>query len=385
MAQSTIGVGDGSKLTNGASKVASGRRTSIPPATASSSKARANARTSAKAKKGAARGLGFERRFTQRNADPLDQVTWERRTSVINNPDGSVVFKMDGAEIPAGWSQLATDIVVSKYFRKAGLHGKKEVGETSVRQVVHRLARTIREAGERFGGYFATAKDADTFEAELSYLLVNQHGAFNSPVWFNCGLFQRYGIAGTGGNHAWREGSRSGDSDEIFETDNAYERPQCSACFIQSVQDDLMSIYDLVKAEARLFKYGSGTGTNFSAIRGKQEKLSGGGTSSGLMSFLEVFDRAAGATKSGGTTRRAAKMVCLDMDHPEIRRLHQLEGPRGEEGARPHRGRVLLRLQRRRVPHGERAELQQLRAHLRRLHARRHGRRAVGDHLAHHR
>lgn len=166
MAQSTIGVGDGSKLTNGASKVASGRRTSIPPATASSSKARANARTSAKAKKGAARGLGFERRFTQRNADPLDQVTWERRTSVINNPDGSVVFKMDGAEIPAGWSQLATDIVVSKYFRKAGLHGKKEVGETSVRQVVHRLARTIREAGERFGGYFATAKDADTFEAE---------------------------------------------------------------------------------------------------------------------------------------------------------------------------------------------------------------------------
>jgi ribonucleoside-diphosphate reductase alpha chain len=187
-----------------------------------------------------------------------------------------------------------------------------------VRQVVHRLARTIREAGERFGGYFATTKDADTFEAELSFYLVNQYGAFNSPVWFNCGLHARYGINGSAGNFAWNEHSKAGADDEIFETQGAYERPQCSACFIQSVDDDLMSIYDLVKSEARLFKYGSGTGTNFSAIRGKQEKLSGGGTSSGLMSFLEVLDRAAGATKSGGTTRRAAKMVCLDMDHPEI-------------------------------------------------------------------
>jgi ribonucleoside-diphosphate reductase alpha chain len=220
---------------------------------------------------------------------------------------------MEGAEIPSGWSQLATDIVVSKYFRKAGLYGKKDVGETSVRQVVYRLAKTIREAGEEFGGYFATKKDADTFEAELSYLLVNQYGAFNSPVWFNCGLYQRYGIEGTGGNWAWQA-----DTDTVTETTRAYEHPQCSACFIQSVGDDLMGIYELMKNEARLFKYGSGTGTNFSNLRGKQEKLSGGGTSSGLMSFLEVFDRAAGSTKSGGTTRRAAKMVCLDMDHPEI-------------------------------------------------------------------
>jgi ribonucleoside-diphosphate reductase alpha chain len=272
------------------------------------------------AKRAAARsrGLTFERRFSQRGVDPLDQVTWERRSSVINNPDGSVVFKSEGVEIPAGWSQLATDIVVSKYFRKAGLHGKKEIGETSVRQVVHRLARTIREAGERFGGYFAGSKEADTFEAELAYYLVHQYGAFNSPVWFNCGLSHRYGISGTGGNFSWNEQSKLDAPDEIFEVQNAYERPQCSACFIQSIQDDLMSIYDLVKSEARLFKYGSGTGTNFSSIRGKQEKLSGGGTSSGLMSFLEVFDRAAGATKSGGTTRRAAKMVCLNMDHPEI-------------------------------------------------------------------
>ncbi len=310
MAQSNVAA-DGVKAVNGVSAKAGARKDAA-------SKKGAGRTAAAKPKKSAARGLAFDRRYTERGADPLDQVTWERRSSVITNPDGSVVFKMEGAEIPAGWSQLATDIVVSKYFRKAGLHGKKELGETSVREVVHRLAKTIREAGERFGGYFATAKEADTFEAELAYMLVNQYGAFNSPVWFNCGLFHRYEIEGTGGNYAWREDAAPGAPDEIFETDSAYERPQCSACFIQAINDDLMSIYDLVKSEARLFKYGSGTGTNFSTIRGKQEKLSGGGTSSGLMSFLEVFDRAAGATKSGGTTRRAAKMVCLDMEHPEI-------------------------------------------------------------------
>ncbi|HKY40971.1 MAG TPA: LAGLIDADG family homing endonuclease [Polyangiaceae bacterium] len=259
-------------------------------------------------------GATFSPRYTEPGEDSLKDVVWERRQSVITNPDGSVVFKMEGAEIPAQWSQLATDIVVSKYFRRAGLNGDKSQGEISVRQVVHRIAHTIRTAGENFGGYFATARDAEVFEAELTWLMTNQYGAFNSPVWFNCGLFHEYGITGSGGNYAWDETTQ-----EVTETANAYERPQCSACFIQAVQDDLMGIYDLVKAEARLFKYGSGTGSNFSAIRGKQEKLSGGGTSSGLMSFLEVLDRAAGATKSGGTTRRAAKMVCLDMDHPEIR------------------------------------------------------------------
>ncbi|HVU04739.1 MAG TPA: vitamin B12-dependent ribonucleotide reductase [Polyangiaceae bacterium] len=259
------------------------------------------------------KGVALERRYTTAGQDPLERVVWERRRSAITNPDGSVVFKMEGAEIPAEWSQLATDIVVSKYFRKAGIHGDSTKGETSVRQVVHRIAHTIRTAGEEFGGYFATKKDADTFEAELTWLLVNQYGAFNSPVWFNCGLFHEYGIEGSGGNWAWDP-----QTDRTVETANAYSRPQCSACFIQEAKDDLMSIYDLMKAEARLFKYGSGTGTNFSCIRGKQEKLSGGGTSSGLMSFLEVFDKAAGSTKSGGTTRRAAKMVCLDMDHPEI-------------------------------------------------------------------
>ena len=273
-----------------------------------------------------ARGLAFSRVLTTAGHDPLEAgspgpdggtLVYERRSSIITNPDGSIVFKMEGAEIPSTWSQLATDIVISKYFRKAGLHGKKEEGERSVRQVVHRIAHTIRNAGESFGGYFATKADAEVFEAELSYLLVHQHGAFNSPVWFNCGLFHEYGIDGSGGSWAWDvESDPKGNL--VAETTSAYARPQCSACFIQSVDDDLMSIYELIKSEARLFKYGSGTGSNFSSIRGKQEKLSGGGTSSGLMSFLEVFDRAAGATKSGGTTRRAAKMVCLDMDHPEI-------------------------------------------------------------------
>jgi ribonucleoside-diphosphate reductase alpha chain len=264
-----------------------------------------------------ASGMHVKRRYAvDANAEPcspFDGVVWERRTSAISNPDGSIVFKMEGAEVPETWSQLATDIIVSKYFRKAGLYGDDRKGETSARQVVVRIAHTIRAAGEKFGGYFASKEDADNFEAELTYLMIHQYGAFNSPVWFNCGLYHEYGIEGTGGNWAWNF-----DAAELEETRCAYERPQCSACFIQAVPDDLMGIYDLIKSEARLFKYGSGTGSNFSAIRGRQEKLSGGGTSSGLMSFLEVFDRAAGATKSGGTTRRAAKMVCLDMDHPEI-------------------------------------------------------------------
>lgn len=259
------------------------------------------------------RGLTQPRHFTKPGGDPLAEASYVQRDSVISDAEGRTVFEMRGIDVPEGWSQLATDIAVSKYFRKAGIHGDPNKGERSVRELVHRLAHTIRESGQKQGGYFATNDDADAFEAELAYILVHQIAAFNSPVWFNCGLYQRYGIEGSGGNYAW-----SLDEHQIVETKTAYEQPQCSACFIQSVSDDLMSIYDLVKTEARLFKYGSGTGTNFSALRGKQEKLSGGGTSSGLMSFLEVFDRAAGATKSGGTTRRAAKMVCLDMDHPEI-------------------------------------------------------------------
>ncbi|HOW58656.1 MAG TPA: vitamin B12-dependent ribonucleotide reductase [Candidatus Omnitrophota bacterium] len=258
----------------------------------------------------AGKGLIFGRFFTKEGISPLDEMPYARRSSVITNPDGSVVFKMENVEVPETWSQLATDIVVSKYFRKAGV---PETGsETSVRQVVYRIAHSIRVAGEKIGGYFKTPEDAQIFEEELSHLLITQKCAFNSPVWFNCGL-DLYGIEGSGGNYFWDP-----KTDTIQRTADSYSHPQCSACFIQSVQDDLMSIFDLLKNEARLFKFGSGTGTNFSKLRGRQEKLSSGGTSSGLMSFLEVLDRGAGATKSGGTTRRAAKMVCLDLDHPEI-------------------------------------------------------------------
>ncbi len=257
-------------------------------------------------------GLHVPRRFTVPDVHPFDTVKWERRRTVITNPDGSVVFKADDVEVPSTWSQLATDIVASKYFRRAGVPGP--LGrENSVRQTVHRLVRTIRAAGEQQGGYFAAPADAEAFEAELAYMLVHQIGAFNSPVWFNCGLFHEYGIVGSGGSFAVDFAD-----DTVRMTRDSYSRPQVSACFIQSCNDDLMSIFELVKNEARVFKYGSGTGTNFSKLRGRMEKLSGGGTSSGLMSFLEVLDRGAGATKSGGTTRRAAKMVVLDVDHPEI-------------------------------------------------------------------
>lgn len=246
---------------------------------------------------------------TGRSLPPLDKITYVKAFSKIKDTDGSVVFEMKEVEVPSSWSQLSIDILVSKYFRKAGV---PQTGhEVSIRQVVRRLAHTLADFGISQGTF--DAKNGEVFENELSYLLVTQRGAFNSPVWFNLGLWHEYGIRGSGGNFAWNS-----EAQAVREITNNYESPQCSACFIQSVDDDLMSLFDLVKSEARLFKYGSGTGTNFSKIRGKQEKLSGGGTSSGLMSFLEVFDKGAGATKSGGTTRRAAKMVCLDLDHPEI-------------------------------------------------------------------
>lgn len=256
--------------------------------------------------------MKLERRYTKSGQDPLDQISYENRTTVIANPDGSEVFRMENLEVPISWSQLATDIVASKYFRKRGVPHTGH--ETSAKQVVHRVAYTIRKAGEELGHYFDTPKDAETFEAELAHHLINQMGAFNSPVWFNCGLYQEYGIKGNSVD-SWYWDHKQ---DSIFQTKDSYSHPQCSACYIQSVNDDLMSIFDLLKSEARLFKFGSGTGSNFSSIRGSMEKLSGGGTSSGLMSFLEVLDKGAGATKSGGITRRAAKMVCLDIDHPEI-------------------------------------------------------------------
>jgi ribonucleoside-diphosphate reductase alpha chain len=262
-------------------------------------------------------GLRVERHYTKAGVDPFDGVEWTTRKSVIKEPDGSVVFQVDRCEVPKEWSQLATDIIVSKYFRKAGVpQADGTLGsETSAGQVVHRIASSIRWWGETHG-YFASKADADTFEAELRHMLITQKGAFNSPVWFNCGHHHAYGIQGSGGNWAFNE-----ETGAVEVVKHNYSRPQCSACFIQRVEDNLVErkgIFELLQSEARLFKYGSGTGSNFSRLRSKYEKLQGGGTSSGLMSFLKVLDAGAGATKSGGTTRRAAKMVSLDMDHPEI-------------------------------------------------------------------
>ena len=252
----------------------------------------------------------IKRHFTKEGVSPYDEVRYVRKGSRILNADGSIVFSLDDAEVPEDWSQLAIDILVSKYFRRSGVPGSGN--ETSIKQVINRIAHTIATEGEKMG-YFLDKEEATIFEDELSHLLLNQKGAFNSPVWFNLGLYHEYGIEGQGGAYFYNP-----TADKIEVTKNAYQHPQLSACFIQSVKDDLMEIFSLMKNEARLFKYGSGTGTNFSKIRSKDEKLSGGGTSSGLMSFLEVLDRAAGATKSGGTTRRAAKMVILDVNHPEI-------------------------------------------------------------------
>jgi ribonucleoside-diphosphate reductase alpha chain len=262
--------------------------------------------------------MKITRRFTKEGQDVFETVEWEKRTSRITNPDGSVVFEMKEAEIPKSWSQLATDIMVSKYFRKAGV--PQEDGSTgperSARQVIHRLAGCWRYWGESHG-YFDTTEDAQAFYDELCYMMLHQMCAPNSPQWFNTGLNWAYGITGPAQGHFYCDPQTG----ELKKSTNAYEHPQPHACFIQSVSDDLVNeggIMDLWVREARLFKYGSGTGSNFSRLRGEGEKLSGGGRSSGLMSFLRIGDRAAGAIKSGGTTRRAAKMVCLDLDHPDI-------------------------------------------------------------------
>src|SRR5687767_13034575 len=263
-------------------------------------------------------GLQFSRRFTRDDVNVFDLFEYDYRTSVIRNPTGEVVFEMNNVEVPKQWSQIATDILAQKYFRKAGVpQPDGSLGrETSAKQVAHRLANCWRVWGERYG-YFASEKDAQVFYEELVYSILNQMCVPNSPQWFNTGLYESYNIKGKPQGHYYVD-SLDG---ELKRSTSAYERPQPHACFILSVTDDLVNdggIMDLWVREARIFKYGSGVGTNFSNLRGEGEKLSGGGTSSGLMSFLKIGDRAAGAIKSGGTTRRAAKMVCLDLDHPEI-------------------------------------------------------------------
>lgn len=265
------------------------------------------------------KGLKITRKFTRANKNPLDTIQYEYRASRITNPDGSAVFEMRDVEVPVFWSQVATDILAQKYFRKKGVPAEKDGrngAEWSVKQVVKRLAGTWRHWGEKYG-YFSTKEDASAFEDELTYMLVNQMAAPNSPQWFNTGLAWAYGITGDAQGHYYADPNTG----KLRQSQDAYSHPQPHACFIQSIKDDLVNeggIFDLMIREARLFKYGSGTGTNFSAIRGKNETLSGGGKSSGLMSFLTTIDRAAGAIKSGGTTRRAAKMVILNIDHPEI-------------------------------------------------------------------
>ncbi|PIZ94942.1 MAG: ribonucleoside-diphosphate reductase, adenosylcobalamin-dependent [Candidatus Magasanikbacteria bacterium CG_4_10_14_0_2_um_filter_37_12] len=275
-------------------------------------------------------GLRFQRKFTVEGKSPFDMVEYEKRSSVIREPDGTVVFEMNDLEIPKSWSQVATDIIAQKYFRKAGIplfnqdgtpkldaSGSPMLGaETSVKQPVHRLAGTWRYWGEKYG-YFATEKDAQIFYDELVVMLLCQMAAPNSPQWFNTGLNWAYGITGPSQGHHYVDP----DTGVLTTSSDSYTHPQPHACFIQSVRDDLVNeggIMDLWVREARLFKYGSGTGTNFSGLRGKGEPLSGGGKSSGLMSWLKIGDRAAGAIKSGGTTRRAAKMVIIDLDHPDV-------------------------------------------------------------------
>jgi len=246
-----------------------------------------------------ATGLEFRRRFTDGKVAPFDKVEWERRTALIGNDKGQVIFRQENVEVPKGWSQTATNIVASKYF-----HGKPNTPEreSSVRQLIRRVADTITRWGEE-GGYFTTAESKNAFHDELTHLLVEQKMAFNSPVWFNVGV---------------------------------QAKPQCSACFINSVQDSMDSIMNLAKTEGMLFKWGSGTGTNFSTLRGSHESLSGGGIASGPVSFMKGFDAFAGVIKSGGKTRRAAKMVILNVDHPDI--LEFIESKTKEE----RKARVLI-------------------------------------------
>jgi len=290
--------------------------------------------------------MKITRRFTAAGKSPYETIQFRRATSEIKNPDGTVVFRLEGFEVPESWSQVAADILAQKYFRKAGVprrlkkieetqvpswlwrsvaderalatlpEAERTGGETDARQVFDRLAGTWTYWGWK-GGYFSTEDDARAFYDEHRYMLAMQMGAPNSPQWFNTGLHWAYGIDGPGQGHYYVDH----ETGKLTVSASSYEHPQPHACFIQSVNDDLVNengIMDLWVREARLFKYGSGTGSNFSSLRGVNERLSGGGRSSGLMSFLKIGDRAAGAIKSGGTTRRAAKMVVVDVDHPDI-------------------------------------------------------------------
>ncbi len=258
----------------------------------------------------APRGLRIERVFSDPKVKPFDQVTWERRTAEITDDSGRVIFKQENVEVPAFWSELATKVVCSKYFY--GDPAKSE-REASVRQLIHRVTRTIADWGVK-DGYFSK-EDGEVFYDELTWLCLNQYGAFNSPVWFNVGLYHEYGIGRDSDRGNWHYDPKAG---EARRATTQYEYPQCSACFIQSVEDNMESIMHLAYSEAMLFKFGSGTGTDLTPIRSTREKLSGGGRPSGPLSFLKVYDQVANVVKSGGKTRRAAKMNTLRDWHPDI-------------------------------------------------------------------
>ena len=290
--------------------------------------------------------MRIKRKFTKAGKSPYENIPFRSATSEIRNPDGSIVFQLNDFKVPESWSQVAGDIIAQKYFRRAGvpaylkkfeennvpswlwrsvadekkleklIEKERDVGETDSRQVFDRLAGTWTYWGWK-GGYFSSEEDASAFFDELRYMLASQMAAPNSPQWFNTGIHWAYGIDGPAQGH-WFVDFNNG---EMTKASNAYEHPQPHACFIQGISDNLVEdggIMDLWLREARLFKYGSGTGSNFSTLRGESEPLSGGGKSSGLMSFLRIGDRSAGAIKSGGTTRRAAKMVVVDADHPDV-------------------------------------------------------------------
>ena len=256
--------------------------------------------------------MHVELNFCPPNTDPFDTVEWEYRTAQIKDENGKVLFEQTDCEIPSFWSSLATNVVVSKYFY--GEHGTAE-RERSVKQVIHRVARTIADWGIA-DGYFASKEDGENFYKDLAWMCLHQYGSFNSPVWFNVGLYQQYGVRGSRGNYFWNKAK--GETGDVDRPTTPYEFPQASACFIQSVEDNMEDIMRLATSEAMLFKFGSGTGTDLSSIRSAKEKLSGGGIPSGPLSFMRVYDQIAAVVKSGGKTRRAAKMQSLKDWHPDI-------------------------------------------------------------------
>lgn len=262
--------------------------------------------------RGKAHGLKFRQVFSTPGVDPFRAVEWEKRKAVINDEKGQVIFEQSDVLVPKSWSMLATNVVASKYF-----YGelKTPQRENSVEQLIRRVTRTVADWGLR-DGYFASARDGEAFYQDLAYLCLHQYGSFNSPVWFNCGLYQQYGIGRSSGPGQFYFNRAAG---AVRTATSQYEYPQCSACFIQSVQDSMEGIMGLARSEAMLFKFGSGTGSDLSTIRSAREKLSGGGRPSGPLSFLKVYDAIASVVKSGGKTRRAAKMNTLKCRHPDIK------------------------------------------------------------------